>query len=225
MGASTAWARQYKAEAVLASVAHPNFDRVAAEALLGGHAERGCAPSPHLNKEDSQVSDPWAAREECPEAERLRRSVLAGSGATGQRRSQERRQRGNSCVASEPLVARCMRVEAELEQRDDNLAELRAELEALRDQKASDMDEMCALRLQLQESERDRQELRSELAVFASRDDEAGRCVVCLDGPKSYAAIPCGHLALCAGCAGATATLDCPVCRASTDGVLRIFSA
>lgn len=222
MGASTAWARQYKAEAVLANVAHQNLDRVAAEPLVGGHAERRCAPSPHLSKEDRQPgSDPWAVREECPEAERLRRLVLVKSGATRHCRSQER---GSSCAASEPLVARCTRAEAELEQRDDDLAFLRQELEALREQKAADMDEMCALRLQLQESERDRQELRSELATLASRDEAAG-CVVCLDGAKSHAAIPCGHLAFCAGCAGATAATHCPVCRAPTDGVLRIFSA
>jgi len=219
MGASTAWARQYKAEALLASIAHQNLDRVAAEPLDGGHAERGCVPSPH---EDDRDSNLWAVREECPEAERLRRLVLAGNGAAGQCRSHES---GSSGAASELLAARCARAEAELERRDEDLAVLRLELEALRDQKASDMDELCALRLQLQESERDRRELRTELSALASRDDEAGRCVVCLDGAKSHAAIPCGHLALCAVCAGATAAQDCPVCRAPTDGVLRIFSA
>jgi len=103
--------------------------------------------------------------------------------------------------------------------------QLRAELEALRDQKASDMDEICALRMRLLKSECDKQELQSELRASVNRDDDAGRCVVCMDAPKSYAVIPCGHHALCAGCAGPSIVKHCPVCRAPTNGVLRIFSA
>ncbi|EFN50803.1 hypothetical protein CHLNCDRAFT_141835 [Chlorella variabilis] len=40
-----------------------------------------------------------------------------------------------------------------------------------------------------------------------------GECVVCWSAPRSVALLPCGHLALCAGCAATDlATKRCPVC-------------
>jgi hypothetical protein len=45
-------------------------------------------------------------------------------------------------------------------------------------------------------------------------------CIICLDKPKEYAFVPCGHLAVCGGC---MPSLDkCPVCRGPREGMLRV---
>ena len=38
-------------------------------------------------------------------------------------------------------------------------------------------------------------------------------CIVCMEGPKTHAAIPCGHLCVCEGCAAVLK--ECPGCRAT----------
>jgi len=45
-------------------------------------------------------------------------------------------------------------------------------------------------------------------------------CVVCLDGFKAVALVPCGHRT-CAACAAKCR--QCPVCRASVTGTLRVY--
>jgi hypothetical protein len=48
-------------------------------------------------------------------------------------------------------------------------------------------------------------------------------CCICLDGPKDYAIVPCGHLCLCGICR--TKKIDrCPMCQKQIEGMLRIFS-
>jgi hypothetical protein len=47
-------------------------------------------------------------------------------------------------------------------------------------------------------------------------------CVVCLDRVKVVALIPCGHMCMCVTCARAPHG-DCPLCRASVTGTLRVF--
>lgn len=48
----------------------------------------------------------------------------------------------------------------------------------------------------------------------AEAEAAGGECVVCLDAPRTVALLPCGHLALCAGCAKKEeARRRCPVCR------------
>lgn len=50
-----------------------------------------------------------------------------------------------------------------------------------------------------------------------------GECVVCLDKPADYAAIPCGHKCVCKGCKEGVKS-QCPCCRVQAAGWLRIFN-
>mmetsp|Transcript_12218 Transcript_12218/g.22934 ORF Transcript_12218/g.22934 Transcript_12218/m.22934 type:complete len:450 (-) Transcript_12218:127-1476(-) len=66
--------------------------------------------------------------------------------------------------------------------------------------------------------------LHDELAArHQSPRASTGKCVLCLDGATSHAAIPCGHLAFCGVCAAERPTTSCPVCRRPTDCLIRIF--
>ena len=49
-------------------------------------------------------------------------------------------------------------------------------------------------------------------------------CVVCMDAPCSVALSPCGHLALCVGCAAKDAVRkQCPVCRKRATRTIKIY--
>ena len=50
---------------------------------------------------------------------------------------------------------------------------------------------------------------------------EARLCKVCLDEEVSMAYIPCGHIVTCVQCA--VALEDCPLCRKTIKGTVRIF--
>mmetsp|Transcript_45513 Transcript_45513/g.90152 ORF Transcript_45513/g.90152 Transcript_45513/m.90152 type:complete len:332 (+) Transcript_45513:83-1078(+) len=52
-------------------------------------------------------------------------------------------------------------------------------------------------------------------------------CVVCLDLPREFAMIPCGHLALCATCQLKLCTQgsSCPVCRQLITSTVRVFQS
>ena len=56
-----------------------------------------------------------------------------------------------------------------------------------------------------------------------------GECVVCVDEPATLAALPCGHLCLCATCAenlprdGAGGSRRCPICRNAIAQTQRIY--
>jgi hypothetical protein len=39
-------------------------------------------------------------------------------------------------------------------------------------------------------------------------------CVVCFDGAKTHAAVPCGHISVCVNCVGSNQLKTCPCCRA-----------
>ena len=107
-------------------------------------------------------------------------------------------------------------------------AELRAQVEAL-----------------LREREEERQLLDDTLAASSAaaaaplpppaavaappaaptREEDNSLCVVCMDGPKEYIAVPCGHKALCERCSrryvgGREA---CPLCRVKVKQVIRVF--
>jgi hypothetical protein len=45
-------------------------------------------------------------------------------------------------------------------------------------------------------------------------------CVVCYDGPKDTAVLPCKHLCACEGCAPALRA--CPICRQPAQGYLQL---
>ena len=54
-------------------------------------------------------------------------------------------------------------------------------------------------------------------AVHCKEDE----CVVCWEGSKTHAFVPCGHRCACSACAAGVAA--CPVCRATVTGLLRVF--
>jgi len=51
-------------------------------------------------------------------------------------------------------------------------------------------------------------------------------CVVCMDAPKQYTIMPCGHVCACAACAQRLldeGTPCCPVCRGPIQDTMRVF--
>lgn len=63
-------------------------------------------------------------------------------------------------------------------------------------------------------------------------DDNSSRCVICLSDCRSFAFVPCGHLALCHTCASkkpykkkqnSSRGICCPVCRQSAESVMKIY--
>ncbi|CAI6347305.1 unnamed protein product [Macrosiphum euphorbiae] len=48
-------------------------------------------------------------------------------------------------------------------------------------------------------------------------------CVVCRDGARSHASVPCGHRVLCADCADQLRTNRCPICNRESTGVIRVW--
>ena len=64
-------------------------------------------------------------------------------------------------------------------------------------------------------------------AESVAKEDDAEQCVMCIDRPRAYALVPCGHLCLCEVC---WATLEaspnggaCPICRQQVVTALRIY--
>lgn len=58
-----------------------------------------------------------------------------------------------------------------------------------------------------------------------SSSDDDRTCVVCMDGERTHAFVPCGHLILCSLCAKKGRFLDktqCPVCCTECSGTLKI---
>ena len=62
-------------------------------------------------------------------------------------------------------------------------------------------------------------------AVFAG-EEEAGECVVCMDGENTHLFSPCGHKCVCEGCAKAImrTSAECPTCRGEARGFIRVFA-
>lgn len=62
--------------------------------------------------------------------------------------------------------------------------------------------------------------------------ENSSRCVICLSDCRSYAFVPCGHLALCHTCASkkpykkkqnSSKGMCCPVCRQRAESVMKIY--
>ena len=54
----------------------------------------------------------------------------------------------------------------------------------------------------------------------AGDDDDDSKCIICLDRPRTYALVPCGHVVGCYECVMKLPT--CPVCRESRTGLLNV---
>jgi len=52
-------------------------------------------------------------------------------------------------------------------------------------------------------------------------------CVICFDDIATHAMVPCGHLALCSGCAAGMQATDksnrCPMCKSNIQSFMRIW--
>ena len=56
---------------------------------------------------------------------------------------------------------------------------------------------------------------------------EAETCVVCLEGSRTHAFLPCGHRSVCQRCADRVIAAKkdfCPMCREPFQSVVRIFT-
>lgn len=112
--------------------------------------------------------------------------------------------------------AHFQRIIATLEKQRQNL---QAELE----QTTSELQQLAsALQNDLNSCDAENQRLRDALNA-ASLHGKDNACVICLQAQASHALVPCGHLVLCEAC---SRTVDkCPLCRAKSEGMLRIFQA
>lgn len=75
-------------------------------------------------------------------------------------------------------------------------------------------------------------EVEEKPAIVASapppeiRAESRSECVICYENEKNVAIKPCGHVALCEGCARTLRQSDrpeCPICRASIVDILRLY--
>ena len=48
-------------------------------------------------------------------------------------------------------------------------------------------------------------------------------CVVCMDAPRCFAVVPCGHLCLCESCRSMDEWTKCPLCRESVQNLLHVY--
>jgi hypothetical protein len=55
---------------------------------------------------------------------------------------------------------------------------------------------------------------------YGACDDDADLCIICMEKPKGYALVPCGHVIGCMACV--TQLTTCPICREPRSGVLSI---
>jgi hypothetical protein len=67
---------------------------------------------------------------------------------------------------------------------------------------------------------RNRREEKKEQAL---KNKDALMCVVCISARAEYAITPCGHMCACVTCYKKI-TGNCPVCRASIDQIIKIFT-
>ena len=58
--------------------------------------------------------------------------------------------------------------------------------------------------------------------VEPTADAANSECVVCLDGRRECVFVPCGHVATCEQCSGTL--VNCPICRASIERVVRVYN-
>ena len=49
-------------------------------------------------------------------------------------------------------------------------------------------------------------------------------CVICLDGERTHALVPCGHMILCKACAEKQQLADCPICQQVVTHIIRVWA-
>ena len=54
-------------------------------------------------------------------------------------------------------------------------------------------------------------------------DPNYGECVMCLSERASHAVVPCGHMIVCAACAGQARLEQCPLCRGVVAQLMRVY--
>jgi hypothetical protein len=67
----------------------------------------------------------------------------------------------------------------------------------------------------------------SSISESGNDSKQAELCVVCLDIQCSHAFVPCGHLCVCLSCADMVMENDskeCPMCRATSQSVMRVYT-
>eukprot|EP00747_Dinoflagellata_sp_TGD_P214659 gnl/TRDRNA2_/TRDRNA2_87489_c0_seq1.p1 gnl/TRDRNA2_/TRDRNA2_87489_c0~~gnl/TRDRNA2_/TRDRNA2_87489_c0_seq1.p1 ORF type:complete len:487 (-),score=91.63 gnl/TRDRNA2_/TRDRNA2_87489_c0_seq1:64-1437(-) len=129
-------------------------------------------------------------------------------------------------AAEEALAAERASYEEELERHALEALERQAVLQALDDDRA-------ALEALYQQARRELQRYDSEVSELKRSQDVLRRevarlsqrsaCVVCLDRKATLCCVPCGHLALCEGCASQLMSRLCPVCRQPSQYIIHVF--
>ena len=54
-------------------------------------------------------------------------------------------------------------------------------------------------------------------------EEHEALCVVCMDMPRSFAMVPCGHLCLCESCKTTNSWTRCPLCRETVENILHVY--
>jgi hypothetical protein len=62
------------------------------------------------------------------------------------------------------------------------------------------------------------------VGAIAPKQADDSLCVICLDKPRSFVLLPCGHLCTCAECTGKLVNSLCPICRGPVDAVHKVFT-
>ena len=62
-------------------------------------------------------------------------------------------------------------------------------------------------------------------AARERKDAEAEQCSICLDAPRCYVFIPCGHMTACGTCARRFWEKPCPICRKKVKAMQKVFKS
>jgi hypothetical protein len=103
---------------------------------------------------------------------------------------------------------------------------LTMEEETLRLQAATSAAAANALRMQQMQAQLGCSVVPPAEPALQAAADEENMCVVCMDAPKDYLIVPCGHQCVCASCAEQltkTRTPTCPVCREPIQQTVKVF--
>ena len=154
--------------------------------------------------------------------DRYRRDIELPSAVTEERRILIRRGARNEASAAareEALRLQLYGATARADGLDKKLLVAQATAAELRTMEPAELgkveDDLLAAAARVREERRRRE---SEAETDAA-------CCICLSAPKSHAAVPCGHRALCSGCAADKRLRGqpCPTCRGGVEKWMRIW--